>query len=126
MSDPSDPKKLAAENVATRKRGEMRAMDPCKGLHALKTDFQKKYTAQQCDALLSELKTAITATLDAAPVRRGKYFLARANRTPSEEEAKWEQAMWEQWSQLRCDSVPGGWYRIPLAFAKVIARDARR
>ena len=21
---------------------------------------------------------------------------------------------------------PGGWYRIPLAFAKVIARDARR
>ena len=51
MSDPSDPKKLAAENVATRKLGEMRAMDPCKGLHALKTDFQKKYTAQQCDAL---------------------------------------------------------------------------
>ena len=112
MSDPSDPKKLAAENVATRKRGEMRAMDPCKGLHALKTDFQKKYTAQQCDALLSKLDTAIAATLDAAPVRRGKYFQAHANRTPTGGEARWEQAMWEQWQGPRCDSVPGAWYRI--------------
>jgi len=112
MSDPSDPKKQAAEHVATRKRGEMRAMDPCKGLHALKTAFQKKYTAQQCDALLSKLDTAIAATLDAAPVRREKYFPARANRTPTGGEAKWEQAMWKQWSQDGCDSVPGGWYRI--------------
>src|SRR5438876_4881685 len=107
MSDPSDPKKLAAENVATRKRGEMRAMDPCKGLHVLKTDFQKKYTAQQCDALLSKLDTAIAATLASAPERPGKYFRAHVNPTATQGEAKWERAMWEQWSQLRCVAVPG-------------------
>jgi hypothetical protein len=94
------------------KRGRMRVIDPGKGLHLLKDDFQKRYTTEQCDALVRQLDIAMDATLAAAPVRHEKYFRVRLTRKPSEPEAKWEQSMWEQWSQLNCDSVPGAWYRL--------------
>jgi hypothetical protein len=109
----------------TRKRGEMNPIDARKGLHCLKNDFQKEYMAQQCDDLLYLLDAAIASTMNAAPIRMQGYFnRVRVKRMPRRPEARWEQSMWEQWSVLRCNSVPGAWYRI--AYYQLNLPDSRK
>jgi hypothetical protein len=100
--------------MSTRTNRSMREIDVGEGLHVLKRDhFQKQYMGAQCDALRAGLARAIEATLAAAPVRREPYVLDRAAlRIPKGPEARWEQAIWNQWS--RAESLPavGAWERI--------------
>ena len=58
----------------TRKRGDMNPIEPSKGLHRIKGNFQKKYLAEQSEALAFALDEAIAATTALAPVRTQGYF----------------------------------------------------
>ena len=51
-----------------RKARSIRNLDPSKGLHLLKADFQKRFMSEQCSQLTSRLDEAILATLAKAPV----------------------------------------------------------
>jgi len=69
-----------------------------------------KYLAQQADALLDGIDDLIAATKRRAPVRtKQPYALTRdAPGTPTNEEARWERAIWSEWhSSHREDFIPG-------------------
>ena len=92
----------------------MKPIDCNQSLHLTKSDFQKTYMGKQCKTLAEGLATAIAATKLCAPVRTQEpYFPKRSpGRTPSDPEARWEQAIWLQWSDLTSPAVQFGWKHI--------------
>lgn len=82
----------------------VRAINPAKGLHRIKRDFQKRFMAEQCDQLVARLDDAIAATFKAAPVRERPYLVARTKVTlnPGGREARLERALHAQWSKEGC------------------------
>src|SRR3954447_23960210 len=87
----------------------MRTVDREASLHIQGQVFQLKYLAEQADSLLEGIDDLIAATERAAPVRaRQPYVLARHRAgTPVNEEARWERAIWSEWSQADSEFVPG-------------------
>jgi hypothetical protein len=96
----------------------IRAINPAKGLHRIKRDFQKRFMAEQCEQLVGCLDEAIAATFKAAPVReRRPYLVMRTQVTlnPAGKEARLERALHAQWSKEGCSPVEGCWERL-IAF----------
>ena len=79
-------------------------------LHAQGEVFQLKYLAQQADAILDGIDDLIAATERVAPVRTSQpYALVReAAGAPTNEEGRWERAIWSEWNASRPeDFLPG-------------------
>lgn len=89
---------------------------PESGLHLLKDKWgQKKHLNEQADWIARELDVAITATFDAAPVRRQSFALSRpatADISESKEESLLEAAMLARWNQPGLWEIPSGWNRL--------------
>jgi hypothetical protein len=100
-----------------REPRSMRPINPLKGLHRIKRDFQKRIMAAQCDQLVAVVDDPIAATFKAAPVRERPYLVARTKVTlnPGGSEARLERALHAQWSKDGCSPVEGCWERL-IAF----------
>ena len=88
----------------------MRPVDVHQSLHAQGEVFQLKYLAQQADAILGGIDDLIAATERVAPVRTSQpYALVReAAGAPTNEEGRWERAIWSEWNASRPeDFLPG-------------------
>jgi hypothetical protein len=81
-----------------RRRGHRKGTNE-NGLNLLTRKFQKRFLAQQCKELTNCLADAITATMEAAPVRVGKRYIhhREASRATRASEATWEEALFRQW-----------------------------
>jgi hypothetical protein len=68
-------------------------------LNLLARKFKKRFLAQQCKELTTCLADAITATMEAAPVRVGKRYIhhRETSRATRASEATWEEALFRQW-----------------------------
>jgi hypothetical protein len=93
-----------------RKPRSMRLVDRHQSLHVQGDVFQLKYLAQHAAALLEGIDDLIAATERAAPVRaRERYVLSREGAgIPTNEEARWERAIWSEWhKEGDAEFVPG-------------------
>jgi hypothetical protein len=108
-----DHKKADYPRLADRRHRAHRSETTGQRLHLLERKFQKRLLAQQCKELTNCLADAITATMEAAPVRVGKRYIhhREASRATRASEATWEEALFRQWK-----TPPGGtfapWKRL--------------
>jgi hypothetical protein len=89
---------------------------PADGLQVLKDAWgQKAYHEEQSKFLANELRQAIDATLEAAPVRRQGFQLSRPVTeaiSDNQEERRLEAAMLVRWNKPNMWSIPGAWSRL--------------
>jgi hypothetical protein len=92
----------------------IRNIDPSKGLHRLKGDFQKQFMGLQCKQLVQRLDEAIEATRVAAPVRTRPYLPKRPGyvSTSVGKETLIERALHKQWSTSDAAPAAGCWQSI--------------
>lgn len=87
--------------------------------------FQLKYLARQAEALLDGIDDLIAATERVAPVRtRQPYVLVReAAGAPTNEEARWERAIWSEWNVARPEGFLPGVCSDVISY-QIMLRDA--
>jgi hypothetical protein len=112
------------EPEGVRKPRSMRPVDRHGSLHAQGEVFQLKYLAQQAEALLDGIDDLIAATKRRAPVRaKQPYPLFRdAAGAPTNEEVRWERAIWSEWHERRGEDFIPGLCRSVLSY-QVMLRD---